>query len=111
MNDILNSILVKAIMPLLAATFIGGFMLFRRHDQKERHRSFMQWAIYVMRRSLLRLWAINAGFDAGYLSYRHVLDNYTEQLINEEALGLLLGAAETKETDRHARTVVTESLA
>ena len=92
MNDILNSLLVRAVMPFMAAMFVGGFMLFRRHDQKRRHRSFMQWAIYVMRRFALYIWAINAGFDAGYLNYRRVLTSHTERLVNEEALGLLLGA-------------------
>ena len=94
MNDTpLYSFLIRAVMPGMAAAILGGFMLFRRHDQKERHRSFMQGAIYLMCRFSLRLWAINVGFDAGYLSYRRVLDGYTEQLVNEKALGLLLGAA------------------
>lgn len=97
MNDILNSLLARAVMPSMAAVLIGSYMAFRRHDQKRRHRSFLQWAIYLMRRFSLRLWAINAGFDAGYLNYRHVLDNYTEQLINEKTLGLLLGATTKSE--------------
>jgi hypothetical protein len=92
-----DNILFKTAMPFMAIMLLTMIVAFRRHDQKCRHRSFIQWSIYLMRRLSLFLWAVVSGLDAGYLNYRQVLASYKEPLENEEALGLLLGAKSSQE--------------
>jgi hypothetical protein len=84
--------ITHAAVPFLIAMLVSAFMVFRRHDTKRRHRSVAQWLIYALRRFTLFLWAVQAGFDAGYLQYRKTLATRPEPLENEEYLGLLLGA-------------------
>lgn len=89
-----------AIAAVLVA--FGVWMVFRHHDTKEEHRSFLQWVVWTMFRVSRFGYAVATAFDCGYLRYRKALEesDVQREIVNERELGKLLKPTPKKDARR-----------
>ncbi len=77
------------------ASILGLSILMAKHARRER-RSWGQWVILLLYRTLGRLWAMVRAIDMGYLEYRRAIKEVPFQIENERCLGKLVKPSPVK---------------
>ena len=77
-------------IPLSVALAASFAVLIRNMQSSRERRSWGQLLIFALYRGILVIWAILRGIDVGYLEYRRVLKETSNEIQNERFLGKLI---------------------
>ncbi|MBV9406980.1 MAG: hypothetical protein JO211_16650 [Acidobacteriaceae bacterium] len=77
-------------LPLAIGLVAGLLILWRTALSPKERRSWGQWCIFVLYRTVRRCWALVRAIDVGYLEYRRFLQNTPIEIENERWMGKLI---------------------